>query len=420
MKSTLCIFEDDNYTNLLPLVYTRPVYDLKCGLTTLRDKIQAFYPGTELTIHCRKELVDVLEEENPGTPINQKTGTSCLFINGRILADNGFAEQIPVDGEDTIYIHDGNLVAVRISGENLKEVPTDLDRPLVRKMFPDLPVKEVDVVWIRYFWDLVHHNAEQIKKDFTRLFEKGKINGTIHQGVHLINKSHIRIGEGSVIKPGAVLDAEKGPVIIGKNTTIMPNAVITGPAFIGDNSLIKIGAKIYGGTSIGEVCKIGGEVEETIIHGYSNKQHDGYLGHSYLGSWINIGADTNNSDLKNNYRNVQFYVNEKMVDTGSQFVGLVMGDHSKTGINTMFNTGTYVGYACNIYGAGFPPKYIPSFSWGGKDKLMTHQPKKALAVAKTVAARRDIRFTPAFEKLFIHIFDITRTEREKTINNPYL
>ena len=180
---------------------------------------------------------------------------------------------------------------------------------------------------------------------------------------------------------------------------------------MGNGSSIKIGAKIYEGTSIGEFCKVGGEVEESIIHSHSNKQHDGFLGHAYLGQWVNLGADTNNSDLKNNYGNVKVHVNGDLVDSGSMFVGLFMGDHSKAGINTMFNTGTSVGTMCNVFGSGFPPKYIPSFSWGGAEKMVEHDLSKAVETARQVMARRKKKLTAEHEKVFRYLFERTRERR---------
>ena len=237
--------------------------------------------------------------------------------------------------------------------------------------------------------------------------------GKIYPGAHLVNKKHILIGRGSVIKSGAVLDAENGPIIIGENVTVMPNAVIEGPAFIGDHSIIKVGAKIYHGTSIGERCKVGGEVEASVIQSYSNKQHDGFLGHSYLGSWVNIGADTNTSDLKNTYGTVKVFLNGELVDTKLQFVGLIMGDHSKTGINVMFDTGTIVGVSCNIYGAGLPPKFIPSFSWGGEGSFSTYNLEKSLETALRVMARRDVQMGAAYEMLMKDVYAATEDERRK-------
>jgi UDP-N-acetylglucosamine diphosphorylase/glucosamine-1-phosphate N-acetyltransferase len=208
-----------------------------------------------------------------------------------------------------------------------------------------------------------------------------------------------------------VLDAERGPISIGRNAMILPNAVIEGPAFIGAHTLVKAGAKIYENTSIGEWCKVGGEVEASIIHSHANKQHEGFVGHSYIGSWCNLGADTNTSDLKNNYGSVQVQINGKMVDSGLQFVGLMMADHAKSGINTMFNTGTVVGVASNVFGSGFPPKFIPSFSWGGAEGMTEYEREKALEVARRVMKRRDVEMTDADAALLRKIFDLTAHER---------
>jgi UDP-N-acetylglucosamine diphosphorylase/glucosamine-1-phosphate N-acetyltransferase len=223
----------------------------------------------------------------------------------------------------------------------------------------------------------------------------------------------IIVGSGSEIFPGVVLNATGGPIVIGKDVTIMSNAVITGPAFIGDQSLVKVGAKIYPNTSIGEVCKVGGEIDGTIIQSYSNKQHDGYLGHAYVGSWVNIGADTNNSDLKNNYSNVKVMLNGKLQDTGMQHFGTLIGDHSKTGINMMFDTGTIIGASCNLYGAGLPPRYIPSFVRGSVDNTYkTHSVEMALETAKIVMIRRDVNLSPSYEQLFRKVFELTQLDRD--------
>jgi UDP-N-acetylglucosamine diphosphorylase/glucosamine-1-phosphate N-acetyltransferase len=221
------------------------------------------------------------------------------------------------------------------------------------------------------------------------------------------------IGKDVDLKPGVVLDASTGPIFIEKNVTIFPNAVIQGPFYIGESSRIKSCATIYPNVSIGKVCKVGGEVEDTIIHPYTNKQHSGFLGHSYLGSWINIGADTNNSDLQNNYGTIKVQVNGRHIDSGKQFVGLMMGDHSKTAINTMFNTGTVVGFSSNVYGAGFPPKYIPSFGWGGSESMKEYKLAKAFETARTVFARRDKDFKKEDEEMFETIFNLTKEDRSK-------
>lgn len=415
MVDSICLFEGIYYSRLLPLVYFRPTFDLRCGILTIREKVNHYFPNIPISLHCRGYLKELVQLQNPGMLVNAISGKSCLFINGRALVDSKLVQQISTD-VDTLFVKGEQIVAARISGSKLELLRGKLNELFTFSDFTDLFKKEVDAVLINYPWDLVANNGKQIISDFKLLTSKiagSKIKGKVYPGAHLLDEENIFIDEGAKIKPGVVLDAESGPIYIGKGAKLFPNAVIEGPAFIGDKTAIKIGAKIYENTSIGEVCKVGGEVEESIIHSYSNKQHDGFLGHAYLGMWVNLGADTNNSDLKNNYGSVKVIINGEQVDSGSMFVGLTMGDHSKCAINTMFNTGTVVGVSSNVFGAGFPKKYVPSFSWGGADSMTSYDVDKALEVARRVMARRNIRLSEIEEKVFRHIFDLTRDERRK-------
>ncbi|MFQ6618728.1 MAG: hypothetical protein ACE5QV_08590, partial [Fidelibacterota bacterium] len=297
-------------------------------------------------------------------------------------------------------------IAAHLKGSEIDGLRRNIKSPLTISLFPAKEVEEVDVTLINYPWDLILRNSVQIELDFEDNL-KGQIEGKIYDGAVLLNQDNVHVGEGTEIKPGAVLDAENGPIFIGKNVKVFSNAVIEGPVYIGDGSMIKVCARIYEGTSIGEVCKVGGEVEESIIHSYSNKQHDGFIGHSYIGKWVNIGADTNNSDLKNNYASVKVPINGDPVDSGSIFVGLIMGDHTKTGINTMFNTGTVVGVSCNIYGGGFPPKFIPSFSWGGSGGFQEYLFDKAVETAKRVMQRRKLILSQDERDMLKEVFQFT-------------
>jgi len=416
MAESICIFEGIYYSRLLPLVYLRPAYDLRCGISTLREKIERCYPGVPVLLHCRGYLEDLVREQNPGVAVNEIGVKSCLFINGRVIADANFAEQVPLEGGDTLYVHDDTIIAARVSGSKLENLRRALSDIFTLADFTGLVKKDVEVRVISYPWDLIKYNGEQIASDF-RVLAGGpkdpKVKGRVYEGAHLLNGEAIFVGEGASVKPGVVLDAEEGPIYIGKNAKIFPNAVIEGPADVGDGTLIKVGAKIYEGTSIGPMCKVGGEVEESIIHSYSNKQHDGFLGHSYLGMWVNLGADTNNSDLKNNYGSVKVTIDGELVDSGSMFVGLTMGDHSKSAVNSMFNTGTVVGVSSNVFGEGFPPKYIPSFAWGGAEALTTYDLDKSLEVARRVMARRKVSMSDVEERVFRKVFDLTVDERRK-------
>lgn len=416
MVDSICLFEGLYYTRLLPLVYFRPVYDLRCGILTLREKVILQFPDIPISLHSRGYLSDTLQQQNPTFKVNQIIGKSCLLINGRVIVDENFRNKISLDGNDTLYVKGDTIIAAKVSGSKLDAIKHQLTDLFTLSDFNDLVKKEVDVDVINYPWDLISNNGKQLVADFKNLTKEvkgNKIKGKVYEGAYLLNKENIFIDEGSKIKPGVVLDAEGGPIYIGKNATVYPNATIEGPAFIGEQSKIKIGAKIYEDTSIGPVCKVGGEVEASIIHAFSNKQHDGFLGHSYLGMWVNLGADTNNSDLKNNYGSVKVIINGEQVDSGSMFVGLTMGDHSKSAINTMFNTGTVVGVSSNIYGGSFPSKYIPSFSWGGSEALTSYDLGRSIEVAKRVMGRRNIELTEIDERLFRKIFDLTKEERRK-------
>jgi UDP-N-acetylglucosamine diphosphorylase/glucosamine-1-phosphate N-acetyltransferase len=408
----LYLFEDNHLNNLFPLAYTRPVYDLRCGIRTLREKLLDLLPVRQLFLQTRPHLAELVQEENPKAAVNTLPTDDAWFINGRLLADESFKKLVRKhDGSAKVFRFNDELVAAFLTKDFLNTIRTETS--LEKVLTDSLPHQQVNVRMIHYPWELVHHTAEEIERDVVRMKTQRSTKGVkIHKGAHLLNKKNILFGKNVTVMPGAVLDAEHGPIVIGDNVTIMPNTFVEGQAYIGANSLIKAGAKIYHGTSIGEWCKVGGEVDNAVIHSYSNKQHEGFLGHSYLGSWVNIGADTNTSDLKNTYGNVKVVVNGTLVNTGSQFVGLTMGDHSKTGINMMFDTGSVVGVGCNLYGADLPPKFIPSFSWGTKDNLTTYDIEKCLETARRMMSRRNVQMTSAYEFMMRSVFAMTEQERK--------
>ena len=360
----ICIFEDEQYLNFEPLIYSRPVYDLICGVTTLKEKIIRSFPKEKITLNYRKHLESFVKVENPKLKVNKFEEDEYLFINGKIVAPSNLKNILKTKAnEEKVFTSKGIVVAAKISGKKIRDFGLDKIEVIDTKLFSNLPTTEVEVPIVNYLWDLVYLNGKEIENEF-KLFTKGKSSAKKkYPGVNFVNKKNIFIGKNVEIKPGVVLDASTGSIFIEKNVTIFPNAVIQGPFYIGESSKIKSCATIYPNVSIGKICKVGGEVEDSIIHPYTNKQHSGFLGHSYLGSWINLGADTNNSDLQNNYGTIKVQVNGRHIDSGKQFVGLMMGDHSKTAINTMFNTGTVVGFSSNVFGAGFPPKYISSFGY---------------------------------------------------------
>ncbi len=412
----LCIVEDHEVINFHPLTYLNPMFDLRCGCTSLLERILTLLPAKSVSLLVRPYLVDYLSELYPSYLINSLPNEDILFINGRVLADSSLVKFVKSIGKkECIAVHGNEIVAAYVKKENASSIVYSLTAEgFTFDEFASLPSKHVDSAVAKYPWDLVHHNAEYISKDFASIRSgKKKIAGKVYTGAHLLNKKNIVIGKGSVVKPGVVIDAEHGPVIIGKNVTVMPNAVIEGPVYIGNSSTIKIGAKIYPGTSIGSECKIGGEVTRSIFQSYSNKAHDGFVGDSYIGSWVNLGADTNTSNLKNTYGNISVQINGKSVDSGLQFVGLTMGDHSKSGINVMFNTGSVVGVSCNVFGAGLPPKYLPSFSWGNADAQTEFDIEKSLEIAQRMMERRSIIMSNTYQEVMRHIFNKTSRERKQ-------
>ena len=413
----ICLFEDEAYSRLLPLVYFRPVYDLRCGALLLRERIVYYFPGAVVSFHTRPYLAPVIAETHPQVRVNElpEEVEEVVFINGRLLLETSAVEAIQTLEPNRVLEQDKTVLAARCSGTHLENVKAQMNRgPLTRGTFQGLPAKTAQAKLIAYPWELVQYNGEALREDFALLTGNSpSIDGKVYDGVVLVNRDQIHIGAGARLKPGAVLEASEGPIYLDEGVHVFPNAVLEGPLYVGRHSLIKAGAKIYENTSIGPVCKVGGEVEESILHSYSNKQHEGFLGHAYLGSWVNLGADTNNSDLKNDYGTVKVYVQGELVDTGSQFVGLTIGDHSKSGINAMFNTGTVVGVNCNLYGTDLPPKFVPSFTWGNAaEGLTTYRLEKAIQVARRVMARRKVKLTPAMEVLFRTVFGQSQGERD--------
>ena len=400
----IALIEDKKWRKLYPHALSRPIWDLRVGVFTIREKYEKLL-GEKLTnLFVRNYLKDVVQENLDGYRINDYTG-DLILVNSRVIPNREIVERIRTLGKGESLYQGDEFIACRT--DNASKY-FDEDGEFIS--CDDLKKHEVQgATLFTYIYQLVHLNPGEILKD-ARFFDKG-IRGGVFDGAYIVNPENVVIEEGAKVYPGVVIDASEGPVIIESGATIMPNATIIGPVYIGRKTRIKVGAKIYEGTSIGPVCKVGGEVEESIIHSYSNKQHDGFLGHAYLGQWVNLGADTNNSDLKNNYSHVRIFIDGEWIDTGEMFVGLMMGDHSKSGINTMFNTGTVVGFSSNIYGGDFPPKFVPSFAWGGSAGFVTYKFEKAVETAERVMARRDVKLTDAYRNLMRKIFELTEKER---------
>jgi UDP-N-acetylglucosamine diphosphorylase/glucosamine-1-phosphate N-acetyltransferase len=405
------IFEDYRYKGLQPLTYLQPVFDLRCGMYLLRQKIEMRHKEQDIDYFVRDGLVPLMREKYPERSFNDLNNDDYLFINGLVLYNDGLLAELTSTERSILFTKDNEVFAAYIKQADLNTLTKNSEGLLLFESISERFELKVESSLLKYPWEFVHANGSEIEKDFQFATAKLKMKRYSKDGVYLINPEQVFIAESAHVDPGVVIDANDGPVYIDEDAHIFPQATLIGPAYIGPKSLVKIGAKIYEGTSLGEVCKVGGEVEESIIHSYSNKQHDGFLGHAYLGQWVNLGADTNNSDLKNNYGSVRVYVNGEEIDSGSTFVGLTMGDHSKSGINTMFNTGTVVGIMCNVYGSDFPPKWIPSYSWGGSDGFVEHQFDKAISLARKVMSRRKVELGAAEENLLRAVFEETKNQR---------
>ena len=387
------LFDGTVRNQLLPFTYTRPVADIRVGILTIRDKWEHYLGSTTSTV-----TEEYLSEKWPMVefPENIMINASYLPTADLVTIIKGMSEnQALFDGEEVIAFY------------------TKEDQEVDFDTYDCIEYTFQDIFRIEYTWDIFSKNGRAIQEDFELLTE-GRSSQPIPDAVHCVNRDQIFIEEGAKIEIG-ILNATNGPIYLGKNSEVMEGAIIRGPFGLGEHSQVKMGAKIYGPTSTGPNCKIGGEVNNSVFFGYSSKGHDGFLGNSVLGEWCNLGADTNNSNLKNNYAPVKLwdYETGRFANTGLQFCGLMMGDHSKCGINTMFNTGTMVGVATNIFGSGFPRNFIPSFQWGGANGFVTHLPKKAYETARIAMARRDLELSEQDEAILNHIFEETKQYRRE-------
>lgn len=410
----LAFFEDAIARHFKPLTWTRPVYEMRCGIFTIREKFERLYGRRADRLYARPHLTLALAQRS-GLPVNlHPSDGMVLLINGRWLPPHDVAQRFPLDGVEQVWVdEDGVVVAARLSAARLRTLSAvTLGEDLHADPNPlrDVPTETITAELVSWPWDLVVHNAAQLHAD-AAFYPLGEVAGHVHERAVLIAPERIFIADDAVIAPNVVLDATHGPIVIEAGAQVMANAVIEGPAVVGTGSRVKIGAKIYEGTTIGPVCKVGGEVETSIFQAYSNKQHDGFLGHSVIGEWCNLGAHTTNSDLKNNYSRVRVWSGGRFVDTGQQFVGCFIGDHTKTGIGLLINTGSVYGVACNLYGATMPPKFVPSFSWGSGSQLVEYRLEQALETAARVMARRNKTLTQAEADLLTYVFAATREER---------
>jgi UDP-N-acetylglucosamine diphosphorylase/glucosamine-1-phosphate N-acetyltransferase len=387
------LFDGPARNALLPFTFTRPVADILVGIITIRQKWEMRLGSTTTTL-----TEEYLSDKYPMVELEEN-----VMINASFLPNDVLAEMVS-NLEQNQAIFKGDEVIAFYTQEDQESVDFDT--------YEIIEYNE-ECITIERTWDIFSKNDEAIREDFEFLTEDRK-SQPIPKSVNVIASENIFIEEGAKLE-FVTLNASTGPIYIGKDAEIMEGAVIRGPFALCENAQVKMGAKVYGATTVGPHSRIGGEVKNAVLFANSNKGHEGYLGDSVLGEWCNIGADSNNSNLKNNYEEVKLwsYETEGFAKTGLQFCGLMMGDHSKCGINTMFNTGTVVGVSANIFGSGFPRNFVPSFSWGGASGFTTYITKKAFETARIVMARRDVEFDEREAAILEHVFELTKKWRKE-------
>lgn len=383
------LFDDAKRRQLFPLTMTRSAADLRCGILTIREKWEK---------RLQAGTVPVLAEAYLQPKYGTVSGPGML-INSRWLPDESSADTLHYLGKgEALY-----------AGETLLACYTD-DVSAFSKI-PDHSRQIITAHLVEHTYDLFTLNGAELRRDF-ELVTHGRESAPLGESNIVIGDGPIFIEENATVE-GAMINAGEGPVYIGKGAEIMEGCLIRGGLALCEGAVLKMGAKIYGPTTVGPHSRVGGEVNNSVILGYSNKGHDGFLGNSVLGEWCNLGADTNTSNLKNNYAEVRIwdYESKTFAPTGRQFCGLIMGDHSKCGINTMFNTGTVVGVSANLFGAGFPRNFVPSFAWGGAAGFSTYQLKKVYEVAEVVMSRRSVPFTDSDKSILETVFEMTAENR---------
>lgn len=402
------LFDDDKRLNFLPLTYTRPVSELFYGTCTNRERWEMVLGAKTsylVPMYLSKKFPTIIHDDN-------------ILINARLFADADSLKDLDSLKPGQKIIYENEILGARIEGKVLEDAlkREDSAKSWHSGILIHFELKSVTAKFhallISNVWDLFVRNEDFIKKDARRISDSNfsddphKSNTVFGSQLFVHKKASVR---------ASVLNSESGPIVVDEGAEIMEGCSIRGPVYIGENAVVKIGAKIYGPTSIGNFSKVGGEINNSVVSSFSNKAHDGFMGNSVIGEWCNLGADTNTSNLKNDYSEVKLWHFGKngFVKTGRQFLGLIMGDHSKCGINTMFNTGAVVGVSANVYGAGYQPNHIPSFSWGQKGSFETYKLEKALKVADVVMKRRDLHLSGDDELILKSVFEQSEQYRTK-------
>ncbi|MDP6229420.1 MAG: putative sugar nucleotidyl transferase [Candidatus Marinimicrobia bacterium] len=394
------IYENSRVLNLEPITLTRPSFDIRCGALTCIERISFLLPDANIHLFVRPELEEVSKETFPGHHVNPTHVDEGIWLLGNAIWS---AEDIDTikNQQSTLFYANNTLIGANLTQETGQKWLKS-GGPIVEDIVSDETKSELRTQVVEYLWEAIDLTHQQIEKDvqFFTEFSSPETDAI------MINEKNIFAHKSTIISKGAVIDASNGPVIIANETSIKPLAYLEGPLYLGEKCIVEPMTQIKGGCSIGSVCKLGGEINSVIIQGWSNKVHDGHLGDAYLGQWVNLGAGTVNSNLKNNYSDIDVMVNGTVTNTGSKHVGCFMGDHVKTAIGTRLNTGTVIGPGSNIAVKGFPPKTIQPYSWCVGDKIKRNKWDAFIETAKIVEKRRGLDLSPAEEELLFNIFEI--------------
>ena len=382
----ICIYEGDGLDRLSPLCDLRPAFDLRCGRFTLLEKLLLMYPREQFAFWVRDELQELVAEGHPRCGVNDGVDSDCLFLSAQAILD----EAVPVTGDEALLVNGGRVVGFRLKAAAAQRLGS------VRSLSFDLPEHEVKARVVEWPWDVVDLTADELTRELGVRSPKSRVKGlAVEPGAAVAgDRKKLHMEPGSRIWPGTVISTETGPVFLDRDAVVRPGSFIEGPCYVGPGSVID-GAKVRPGCSFGPQCRIGGEVEASLFQGHANKHHEGFIGHAFVGEWVNLGALTTNSDLKNAYQPVQVSWQGKTIDTGRLKVGCFIGDHVKTAIGSLINTGTRIGTFANWFEPGLSPKAIPAFAWGSKTRWPLGH---VLSSARKVMARRGVALSPAYER----------------------
>ena len=400
MSLTICFYEDSKFSQFYPLTYLRPVYLLRPGILPLYRQYEKYFPDLPVCFASRSQISSLISEQGRDMPVNivKKGSGDVLFLNGRIRNYGDIPKSVEGCRLNTVFKNNGETIGVLFKPDALKSISELTTPDMFKDILPELKSVTADydtsATLYNYLWEMVDDIGSRISSDFRKLESsmESPHNPKIHEGSHFINDNEIFLGNDVEIYPTSVIDATAGPIYISSNTKVMPQANINGPCFIGANSVVLQGK--ISGSSIGPTSRVGGEVEASIFHSYVNKYHAGFIGHSYVGSWVNFGAMTTNSDLKNNYSSIRVSLNGTEIDTMSNKVGSFIGDHCKFGIGTLLNTGINIGVCTNIFGGSLiTDNEIPPFSWGQSGSFEKYDIERALDTMRLVAIRRNCQLS---------------------------